>query len=449
MSNAVKINRVDTAAAFTTANLVLESGEQAWEVDTQKLKIGDGLTDWINLPYQFISSSVDNMVIVKQASDLVNIDSTKIYLIDGKIDLGTQSIEVPDTGFFYQGLDYFVSSLYSTEDNYTMFVNKTGEYSGNVRCTNVEHYVNGVNSQVFNLDNQGNFGAAEFISANFGNFSVNTTSLGTLKGYRQFRTNDAAFIKIVDGLILDDTWAGGMSVEETILLSIPAGCTIFKKGASLLFEGSVTSNINALSVDTTTTIFDFQESDFDLDWGFNLEGARFKNLTTPIPNIPASSTKRYFKNCRGVKNTFVGGGWKMTGEAVTALTEDVAAKIAGVTTYSNMVHFLGDVDNELKYNSEIETDFIFSGGLVIDGGPNDALQLTVRKYNNLTASYEDIASFERSVSNIIGGLDVAVINFATPIELAKDDRVELWLTNLSDNSDATVLNGSYTLLEER
>jgi len=43
--------RRGTAAAWTAADPVLLSGEQGWETDTLRMKIGDGLTHWTVLPY--------------------------------------------------------------------------------------------------------------------------------------------------------------------------------------------------------------------------------------------------------------------------------------------------------------------------------------------------------------------------------------------------------------
>lgn len=43
--------RRGTAAAWTTANPVLISGEEGYETDTRKRKVGDGVTAWNSLPY--------------------------------------------------------------------------------------------------------------------------------------------------------------------------------------------------------------------------------------------------------------------------------------------------------------------------------------------------------------------------------------------------------------
>lgn len=44
-------HRRDTAASWTSNNPVLQPGEFAWESDSNKLKIGDGVNAWNSLPY--------------------------------------------------------------------------------------------------------------------------------------------------------------------------------------------------------------------------------------------------------------------------------------------------------------------------------------------------------------------------------------------------------------
>ena len=49
MANKIQLRR-DTAANWTTANPVLGQGEPGAEIDTGRLKIGDGVKDWKTLP---------------------------------------------------------------------------------------------------------------------------------------------------------------------------------------------------------------------------------------------------------------------------------------------------------------------------------------------------------------------------------------------------------------
>ena len=50
MTTIIKIRR-DTASNWTDENPVLALGEPGYETDTYNLKVGDGSTDWANLPY--------------------------------------------------------------------------------------------------------------------------------------------------------------------------------------------------------------------------------------------------------------------------------------------------------------------------------------------------------------------------------------------------------------
>jgi len=57
MANKIQIRR-DTAANWTSANPTLSQGEQGYETDTGKLKIGDGSTAWTSLGYSFEDTTV-------------------------------------------------------------------------------------------------------------------------------------------------------------------------------------------------------------------------------------------------------------------------------------------------------------------------------------------------------------------------------------------------------
>ncbi len=51
MVNSKILIRRDTASNWTAANPVLGPGEQGYETDTGKMKIGDGSSNWTALPY--------------------------------------------------------------------------------------------------------------------------------------------------------------------------------------------------------------------------------------------------------------------------------------------------------------------------------------------------------------------------------------------------------------
>ena len=51
-----------TSFNWTSTNPILKAGEPGFEIDTQKLKIGDGTTTWINLPYIVESQGIQGSV---------------------------------------------------------------------------------------------------------------------------------------------------------------------------------------------------------------------------------------------------------------------------------------------------------------------------------------------------------------------------------------------------
>lgn len=395
--------------------------------------------------FDYSGDEINNRVIVKKPEDLQNIDSSKLYFIDGFIDMGAQQIEIPQGGFFCTGLGYFVSGLYSSEDNYTLFVNKPGEYAGNSIMQGLTLLTSGINSQIFNLDNQENFGAIEFNSVNFGDFFAPTTSCGTLSNYRQFRVRDWALINCNEGLTFDGTWSGGMRIFESILLFLNPGCTAFKAGPTLSIEGSCVSDINAVSSigNNNNVVFDFSPANIVPDWGFNLSGARFQDTYNPLPNMPLTSTKRFSVNCRGVKNTRVGAGWYLSTEANTPLTLNTPAKLNGVTTYNSVIHFLTNNDNEFTYNSTVNDDFFVSGFVTLEGSPDRIVTIQVRKWNALLSSYEIVETFTKYIINVVGNVDIGSYSIGTPVELNKNDRIELWAINETDNTDVILQEGSY------
>ena len=101
----------------------------------------------------------DNLIVVNQANVATTlggtIDSTKVYFIDGIVDLGTTQITVPTTGMTIKGHSFDVSGLTSSEVGYTMFVSESIAIgSGNGLGTNYFIKVDGAGSNVegFELD---------------------------------------------------------------------------------------------------------------------------------------------------------------------------------------------------------------------------------------------------------------------------------------------------------
>lgn len=62
MSNRLTFRR-DTAARWNSINPILQEGELALEIDTGKMKIGDGEKNWTELPY--VKVGTDGIILFK------------------------------------------------------------------------------------------------------------------------------------------------------------------------------------------------------------------------------------------------------------------------------------------------------------------------------------------------------------------------------------------------
>lgn len=403
---------------------------------------------------EVLALAKDTEIVVREAADLAGtLDSTKVYYIDGAIDMGSTSIEVPEGGLTLVGAGYDISVLYSTADNATLFTSPAGGYSGNLNLQYLTLYATGTAAKVFNIDNAGNFGAIEMLVVNLGTFGApgtETTSLGTIDSYRQVFLNGCAIIRCLDGITFDGTMVGGVTIVDSILLSIGAGHTVFKAGGTLSIAGNVRSNVNAQSINATTTVFDFAPANFTRDQGFILDGARFGG-DDPVPNFLASSTKALFSSCTGISNTYPGGFWSSTAAVATTLTQNVATKLLGTTVYEDLVWFSGSASNAYQSETTRVEDYRLHGNLEIQGTKGDALTLTVRVWDDSASGYVDNRTFIRTVNDIGGNAaDVAFFNFETHINgLAYLDRVELWITNTSSSASVTMLVGGIMDLTRR
>ena len=125
-------------------------------------------------------SFLANRIVVTEASQLAGVlDSTKQYFIDGVIDMGSQSIEVPASGLSLFGYGFDLSQLISTANTYSMYTSPVGG-SGNLLLTDLAVTTSGISSQVFNITDSNGTHAIEHNRVNFNA----CTSLGEITDYR-------------------------------------------------------------------------------------------------------------------------------------------------------------------------------------------------------------------------------------------------------------------------
>ena len=402
---------------------------------------------------ELFDKTFDNLVIVKQASDLSGIlDSTKDYFIDGIIDMGSQSISVPATGLNLTGYNFDVSQLVSTASGYTMFVSPVGG-SGNVLGKDYGIDVSGSSSQVYDLTDATGFNAFQFARINYNN----CTSLGTINGYRQGLESGTGRFGGSPELTLAGTWLGGFFIDTSIVRSLDnSAYSLFKAGAGFSMASRFRSNQN-IDLPALANFFDFAGSNFTNPSTVQLEGciitrngvfdATDANIT---PNLAASNLVSAWEGNNGIPNTFVGGEAVITTEIATVITTSaVFVDLAGTNTTGDLQHFDSPANGQLRHLGSSPREFSLGGQLVIDSTANDDVSLKVVIFRSATTSFEDAKTQTRVINNLVGGRDVAYFTLSDNITLDTNDYVKLQVANIGATNNITAELDSFFMVGAR
>ena len=402
---------------------------------------------------ELFDKTFDNLVIVKQASDLSGIlDSTKDYFIDGIIDMGSQSISVPATGLNLTGYNFDISQLVSTASGYTMFVSPVGG-SGNVLGKDYGIDVSGSSSQVYDLTDATGFNAFEFARINYNN----CTSLGTINGYRQGLESGTGRFGGSPELTLAGTWLGGFFIDTSIVRSLDnSAYSLFKAGAGFSMASRFRSNQN-IDLPALASFFDFAGSNFINPSTVQLEGciitrngvfdATDANIT---PNLAASNLVSAWVGNNGISNTFVGGEAVITTEIATVITTSaVFVDLAGTNTTGDLQHFDSPANGQLRHLGSSPREFSLGGQLVIVSTANNDISLKVVIFRSATTSFEDAKTQTRVINNLVGGRDVAYFTLSDNITLDTNDYVKLQVANIGATNNITAELDSFFMVGAR
>ena len=330
---------------------------------------------------QLFAANLSNRVIVRTASDLSGtLDSSKEYFIDGVVDMGSQSIEVPAGGLSFSGYNFDVSQLVSTASSYTMFTSPVGG-SGNLVGKDYSIDVSGAGSKVYDITDATGFNAFEFARINYNNCS----SLGTISGYRQGLETGTGRFGGKPELELAGTWLGGYFIDTSIVRSLDDGAySLFKAGAGFSMASRFRSNQN-IDLPASVSFLDFSASNFVNPSTLQLEGciitragvfdAEDSNLT---PNIAASELVSAWAGNNGLPNTFVGGESVITAEITTTISvAGTFVDLAGTYTPADLQHFDAPANGQLRHLGSSPREFSVSGQLVLDSGSNNEVDLKI------------------------------------------------------------------------
>lgn len=384
----------------------------------------------------------EKRVVVTKASDLAGtLDGNKEYFIDGIIDMGSQSIEVPVGGLNLTGFNLNLSKLISSEDNYTMFTSPTGG-SGDLLGKDYAIEVTGTGSKVYDLESATGFNAFEFARINYNNCS----SLGEINSYRQGLETGTGRFGGKPTLTLSGSWVGGYFIDTSIVRNLDAAMTepLFKAGTNFTMQSRFRSNQN-VDLPANASFIDFYPSNFPNSSTVQLtqmivsrNGAFNANDSNLIPNMAAGDLCADWNKNLGLKNTFVGGRLKITSESATVIFSGSTFYDLNATwTASGLQHFSNPSNGVLEHDGVNPNEFQIQAELTLECITGNVLELRWAKYKNSTGNWEHFGNIKRQVNALVGTRDVSFFTVLNNVRLDTGDKLKLQVSNNNGNNNVT------------
>ncbi len=400
------------------------------------------------------ATGLSNRVVVTEAADLAGtLDPTKEYFIDGIVNMGSQSIEVPQGGLNLTGYNFDISKLTSSAAGYTMFTSPASG-SGNLLGKDYALEVSGAGSQVYNLTSDTGFEAFEFSRINYNDCE----SLGTIANYRQGLEVGTGRFGGKPELTLAGTWVGGYFIDTSIVRSLDDGAySLFKAGAGFTMASRFRSNMN-LDLPASASFFDFAPSNFINPSTLQIMGAivtrdgAFDATDSNItPNITESALVSDWTGNNGMPNTFEGGSIGVTTEVATTINtigvfEDLDATL---WTALDLQHFDNPAGNQLRHLGNTPREYKVIANFTLESASNDVVVLRISKFDSSAASNSVILDQSRQVNALVGGRDVAFYNVNINVVLDQNDFIFIEVTNQTATNAVTAEVDSYMTVEDR
>lgn len=381
------------------------------------------------------------------------IDSTKEYVLDGIIDMGSTPITVPATGITIKGLSFDISGLKSTADNYTMFISETSEIgSGNILGADYLVEVSGSNSKVYEVYDATGFNAFELIRVNYND----CTSLGDIYDYRQGLESGSGRFGGSPSITLHGAWVGGYRITTSIVRNLFAGMTepLFKAGTAFSMQSRFLSDIN-VDLPASAAFLDFSPSNFPNPGTLQLKGcivtrngvsnSSDANIT---PNISNSDLPSDWDGNSGMKNTFIGGLKDLTVEIETTLSAvDTPSIILGTWANSDLQHFESNLNYSFKHLGIDPQNFRITFDFVLQGLQDD--QYIVHLMKNSGGSITSEYTQTRTIDRLAGVRDVTYFNGVFGLNMIQDDFLYWEVENITSGANCTLELDSQWFIEER
>lgn len=403
----------------------------------------DGTGDTLRNAFNKVNlDKFENVIYVKQPSDFGTVSSDNIYMIATFIDMGTTSINIPDgQDLNITGTGYNSCGLFSTEDNYTMFVGDVAGV-GDVFIRGLDLSVSGANSKVGTIKGKTGF---EFISHIEVNFS-NCTKAWEIESFRQGEEFNTGRFNGTPQMEFIGTWLGGYLIERSLTRFLDDTWTepLFKAGAGLTFDSRFDSNMN-LDLGTNGSYLDFSPSNFTKTELLQLknglvtrDGVFETDQSTITPNINETNKESLWRNNTGIANTNKGGVLSITTQAETTITtQNDWVDLAGTFTLTREQHTDSPANGQIRSLDQNPVDYNLTGSVLLNGTANSVIECRINIFRDATSTFEPQDMFRTIISSNLGGTDIGTIFLFDRFTLNENDYIKIEVRNTTGAQNVT------------
>jgi len=362
-----------------------------------------------------------------------------------------------------------ISGVITLANNYTYFITKTIDLTGDRIVAGVNSVIIGGSSEncilkstglsastalitsvyslpirnitithgtALNLDGDGTTTALDWFGVNF----TDCAMVGTIKDYTNFVMSDSAFLN--SGNLTFDGTIGTIGMSNCLFdcattstaLILPSTLTVTRRFRIIYSSFVVLSGEIGISVDASTTISSER---------YILDTVNFSGGGTYTSGVTYTDNKALFVNCVGLTNTSTKGFMYMlnngTDTSIGVANVNTWVKATGTTTSGTNSKFT-HTTNRLTYNGAFTNSFLVTlNATVRSAGSSQSISIGVAKNGTIITESEGIV--RTATANVEhGGSTQAVL------EMVANDYVELFVRNTS-STDIRVTDFNFNIVK--
>ena len=362
-----------------------------------------------------------------------------------------------------------VSGVITLVDNYTYFITKTIDLTGDRLVGGVNSVIIGGSSEncilkstglssstalitsvyslpmrnitithgtALNLDGDATTTALDWFGVNF----TDCATVGTIKDYTNFVMSDSAFLN--SGNLTFDGTIGTIGMSNCLFdcasgstaLTLPSTLTVSRRFRIIYSSFVVLTGETGINVNSSAVISSER---------YILDTVNFSGGGTYQSGVTHTDNKSLFVNCVGITNTSTKGFMYMlnntTDTAIGVANANVWVKATGTTTSGTNSKFT-HTTNRLTYNGAFTNSFLVTlNATVRSAGSNQSISIGVAKNGTIITESEGI--IRTATSNVEhGGSTQAVL------EMVANDYIELFVRNTS-STDIRVTDYNFNVVK--